>query len=285
MYDYIILGHHNPDVDSVVSGVLLENYLTRQGKKACFMIPDLKIDEETISICMSFGLNPKKYQRKLPKEKNKYILVDHHERDVLGEVVGVIDHHPTIQTYSYPFYLNENVSSTACLLVKGNEDYYTKDEIQLAILATMVDTVSFHSMKTRDEDITWTNEMCKKYNFDFSKLYQAGLAITDISSPEVFLTHGLKNYNIGDHHIASSYVSLANIEEKESDIMLASSYIENYLKENNLERFIMIVHDMSKFCSTIFTYYPDRVSVEKVGHIVSRGREVIPRIEKVLLKR
>lgn len=285
MYDYIILGHQNPDVDSVVSGVLLENYLTRQGKKACFMIPDLKIDEETISICMSFGLNPKKYQRKLPKEKNKYILVDHHERDVLGEVVGVIDHHPTIQTYSYPFYLNENVSSTACLLVKGNEDYYTKDEIQLAILATMVDTVSFHSMKTRDEDITWTNEMCKKYNFDFSKLYQAGLAITDISSPEVFLTHGLKNYNIGDHRIASSYVSLANIEEKESDIMLASFYIENYIKENNLERFIMIVHDMSKFHSTIFTYYPDCVSVEKVGHIVSRGREVIPRIEKVLLKR
>lgn len=285
MYDYIILGHQNPDVDSVVSGVLLENYLTRQGEKACFMIPDLKIDEETISICMSFGLNPKKYQRKLPKEKNKYILVDHHERDILGEVVGVIDHHPTIQTYSYPFYLNENVSSTACLLVKGNEDYYTKDEIQLAILATMVDTVSFHSMKTRDEDITWTNEMCKKYNFDFSKLYQAGLAITDISSPEVFLTHGLKNYNIGDHRIASSYVSLANIEEKESDIMLASFYIENYIKENNLERFIMIVHDMSKFHSTIFTYYPDRVSVEKVGHIVSRGREVIPRIEKVLLKR
>ena len=81
---YIILGHENPDVDSIVSGVLLERYLTRQGKEARFMIPDRKVDEESVSICLSFGLDPRKYQGELPKEKNEYILVDHHERNVPG---------------------------------------------------------------------------------------------------------------------------------------------------------------------------------------------------------
>ena len=31
---YVILGHENPDVDSIVSGVLLERYLNRHGKQS-----------------------------------------------------------------------------------------------------------------------------------------------------------------------------------------------------------------------------------------------------------
>ena len=283
---YIILGHENPDVDSIVSGVLLERYLTRQGKEARFMIPDRKVDEESVSICLSFGLDPRKYQGELPKEKNEYILVDHHERNVPGQVVAVFDHHPTLQSYSYPFYRNEKASSTACLLVKENESAYTKDEIELAVLASMMDTVSFHSSKTLDEDVNWVQDMCRKYKFDFKKLYQMGISITDVSSPKSFLTHGLKHYEFDGHKIASSYVSLSSLTEKEGDIILGSSYIQEYMKEKNLEEFIMIVHDMSCFTSTIFTYYPNRVIIQGCDYIVSRGKDVIPCVEgKILSKK
>lgn len=283
---YIILGHENPDVDSIVSGVLLEHYLTRQGKSAKFIIPDRKLDDESVSICLSFGLDPREYQQEAPKQKEQYILVDHHERNVFGEIVGVIDHHPTMQTYSYPFYQNENASSTACLLVKKNEEHYTKDEIELAILATMVDTVSFHSSKTHNEDIDWVHAMCDKYGFDFSKMYQAGLSLTDVSSPKTFLTHGLKHYEFGEYKVASSYVSLSSIAEKEGDIILGASYIQEYMKEKDLDEFIMIAYDMSHFTSTIFTYYPKNIVIQNYDHIVSRGRDVIPRVEeKILSKR
>ena len=45
-FDYIILGHQNPDVDSIVSGYLLEQYLNRCGYVSKFMIPDSVIEEE-----------------------------------------------------------------------------------------------------------------------------------------------------------------------------------------------------------------------------------------------
>lgn len=37
---YIILGHENPDVDSIVSGYLLEKYMIKLGFDAQFVIPD-----------------------------------------------------------------------------------------------------------------------------------------------------------------------------------------------------------------------------------------------------
>ena len=50
-FDYIILGHQNPDVDSIVSGYLLEQYLNRCGYVSKFMIPDSVIDEENLRVC------------------------------------------------------------------------------------------------------------------------------------------------------------------------------------------------------------------------------------------
>ena len=97
-----------------------------------------------------------KFQGSLPDLKNqKYILVDHHERDVVGDVVAVLDHHPTSKDIVLPYYRNERFSSTACMIVEDNENSFTKEEIELAVLATMIDTVSFHSSKTVDRDISW----------------------------------------------------------------------------------------------------------------------------------
>ena len=58
---------------------------------------DKKIQQETLDICKRNGLEPIKFQKDINiNDKNlKYILVDHHERDVAGEIVCIIDHHPT----------------------------------------------------------------------------------------------------------------------------------------------------------------------------------------------
>ena len=41
--EYIILGHVNVDVDSIVSGYLLEKIMTKKGYKASFVIPDEEV--------------------------------------------------------------------------------------------------------------------------------------------------------------------------------------------------------------------------------------------------
>ena len=53
MKKIIILGHENPDEDSVISGFLLQNLLNRRklGVSFQFVIPDLIIEQEVIDIC------------------------------------------------------------------------------------------------------------------------------------------------------------------------------------------------------------------------------------------
>ena len=286
LFDYVILGHKNPDVDSIVSGFLLERYMNKCGYSAKFIIPDQVIDEENLVICRNYGLDPVKFQGELPdRDDQKYILVDHYERDVVGEVVAVLDHHPTSKDIVLPYYCNERASSTACMIVEDKEEYFTKEEIGLAVLATMVDTVSFHSTKTRDKDVTWVKKMADKYQFNYSELYEGGLCLTDISSVSDFLTHGLKEYQFGDKKVAASYVSVLHPEQISEMLSDVFPLLQNYASCHDLELFTLIINDMTKFQSSVYYVTSLDVIKREFNHFVSRGSEIIPEIEKKLLKK
>lgn len=281
--DYVILGHQNPDVDSIVSGVLLEHYLNRRGYSSKFIIPDLEVDEENFSICCKYKLNPGNYQDVLPSnDKQKYILVDHFERNILGNVVGVIDHHPTNKELTYSYYRNEKASSTASMIIKGREDKFTKDEICLAVLATMVDTMSFHSRKTLSEDVSWVKRMVDKYQLPYSELYNDGLCLTKIFDAHDFLSHGLKEYQFGDKKIASSSVLLLDFEDYNEMYSSLFSLLQNYVVSHDLELFVLLIHNMSKFHSSVYYVDSKNVLKEDFEYLVSRGSEIIPNLEKKL---
>lgn len=283
---YIIIGHENPDVDSIVSGVLLEKYLKRKGYLAQFIISDQKIEEETLIICEKYGLFPREYQGYLPKDNTqKYILVDHHEREVPGKVVGVIDHHPTYQKFSCSYYRNEKASSTASMIVKGREQEFDKEEIVLAIVATLVDTVSFHSSKTLQEDISWVKRMAKEYQLSYSSLYQEGLCLTDIKSLDTFLYHGLKEYQFKEEKVASSSVLLLHPEDYQVDYPDIFLKIQNYMKQEKLYLFVLLIHDMTKFQSSAYYIEAELIQKREFNHFVSRGSEIIPELEKRIFQK
>lgn len=281
--EYIILGHQNPDVDSIVSGILLERYLNRFGYSAKFVIPDLEVDRENIDICCKYGINPRDYKDILPDDKEqKYILVDHFERAIAGQVVGVIDHHPTRKELSYPYYRNERASSTASMIVKGREEQFTTEEICLAVLATVVDTVSFHSSKTLPEDVIWVKDMVNSYNLSYSQLYEEGLCLTNICKADDFLWHGLKEYQFDDKKLASSSVLVLNPNNYKEMLSDAFLLIQDYVSDHNLELFALLIHDMTKFQSDVYYISSHKVEKEEFDHFVSRGSEVIPELEKKL---
>ena len=61
MQKYIILGHENPDVDSIVSGYIYQNYLRRRNIDAEFnKIPldsSIKMDDELMGMLEPFDYN------------------------------------------------------------------------------------------------------------------------------------------------------------------------------------------------------------------------------------
>ena len=45
-----VIGHKNPDVDSVISGILMQKLLEKNGYEAEFIIPDKYLDTETYNL-------------------------------------------------------------------------------------------------------------------------------------------------------------------------------------------------------------------------------------------
>ena len=162
---------------------------------------------------------------------------------------------------------------------------FSKDEIRLAVLATFVDTASLHSSKTQERDTNWVMQMIQKYHFSYNQLYQDGLCLTKVDSPNSALLHGLKKYTFVDHKIASSYIQIAKKEQLASQLPDIISRMQEYVKEKQLSLFIFLLHDMTKFRSSVFYITNQTISCKDFDHYVSRGSEIMPSIEKKFIKK
>lgn len=278
----IILGHENPDIDSIVSGILLEYYINKNTKKkAKFIIPDKEIDEDTINICNKFNIPYKDHLGCLPCEFIEIILVDHFERDIKNsKIIAIIDHHPTTKKINANFYINEKISSTAALITQNNEQYFSKDMLKLAVLATYIDTASFNSTKAQEKDKIWAEEICSKYNFNKDAFYEAGLMLTDLNNLEKAAFTCLKKYNINNKKIEVSSIQINGNNTKEETINNIKEIVINYFLNNNLDIYILIIHDMSIMKTTSYKIFKDGIVIEKYDKYTSRGNVIIPKLEK-----
>lgn len=281
----VILGHDVVDVDSIVSGYLLEKILLNKGFNACFCITDREISKESLDILKGYNFDVNVYKKEFNDDESlKYILVDHNERNLNGEIIAIIDHHPTLKNKNINLYFNKQISSTSLYLCVGNEELFEKEDIELAVLASMLDTASFNSTKAREEDKIYCINMCKKYNLDFDKLYQSGLYFTPLNDLKECSLNGLKKYNFKNKLVESSYVHINNDKDNELKIKKIIEILKEYRKKKQLEIFVFIVHNMSELKTTVYKIMKD--SVKKINYLkyTSRGNDIIPLIEKELME-
>lgn len=278
----IILGHDNIDVDSIVSGYLLEKILIKKGYDVKFIIPDKVIGRDTLDICTRYGLEPSNFMLDFDLHDNnyKYILVDHHEREVGGEIVCIIDHHPTNKKFNIEHYYNKMISSTACFIAYENEDLLDKFDIKLACLATLIDTVSFHSTKGRDIDKEWVISMCDKYDFNYNELYKEGLYLTNLDNIDKASLNGLKKYCYNKNIIESSFIQIDNPIKHENEIIKIIEILKKRVINENLDAFVFIVCDMNEFKTTYYLITKDFIKERNYDFYASRGNTIMPEIEK-----
>ena len=164
---------------------------------------------------MPFCLESSKWEK---KEDKYFVLVDHHERELDGTIVGIIDHHVANKEINVDYYYNKSISSASCYICQGNEEFFDEKDLTLAFVAAMVDTASFNSTKGRVEDNDWIINLCKERNIDYEKIYETGLCLTDLSNLEQVSFNGLKHYNLCDKEIEASYIQVRNLEEKKEKL-------------------------------------------------------------------
>lgn len=277
----IILSHDNPDVDSIISGYLLNKYLNNKGFLSEYVILDKSISKEVNGVCNKYNINPYEYIKEINSNSNLY-LVDHHESNAQGNVVGIIDHHPTIISVSAKKYLNKESSSTAMLIYNLDPKIFDKDDILKVIVANLIDTNCFTSTKTVKKDKSWTIDMCNKYGFDYNKLLDECSCLTDISNINEAALNGEKTYHIDKYIIKSTYIQIKEIEEKIVNDIIEILLYES--KKQKIDLWIFIIHNMNKLESAIYYIKDGKYKIEKNNRIVSRGNTIIPNIEKRIMK-
>lgn len=283
MSKFIILGHENPDNDSIVSGYLLEKIMKQFGYDVEFIIPDETISEENIMLANYLGIDPTKFQKPLPENPDdKYILVDHHERNVPGEIVAIIDHHPTDKEITCKHYQNERACSTSCIIARNFTRRLSLDDIKAACFSAMVDTAAFHSNKTTVSDYNWVRYMCSKFNFNYEEMLTMSMCPTDISDLEKASTNGLKKHDILGHQVASSFLHLKNPKENIDEINQMINYLKTYIQEENYDLFAFIVHDITNFKSTLYKITENETEIVQYDEYTSRGTRIIPDLTEEL---
>lgn len=285
---YVILGHQNIDVDSILSGILLERILNKFTKDEFkFIIPDDTIDDITKKIVTDCKIDLSKYYEKNIDNDTSIILVDHYEDDRYNnKICAIFDHHPPKIDYQNPLkfaYYNEASCSTTTLIAKLFKDYISKEDFILALIGAIVDTVSFKSTKTNQEEVKYLLDKCNEYNININDYLDIGLCLNNLDDLNNVYLYGLKKYNLQGMNIESSYIQIKDVNGNKEKINTIISMLINYINKNNIDIFLFIIHDMDQFKTTTYEIRKDGILKKEYDKYTSRGSKIIPDLEQRII--
>lgn len=275
-----VIGHDLSDIDSIASCLLLNKYLKHFGvdsRVALFTKPM----ENSVEYLKVMGVDFEAEVRQ-PLENEQVFLVDHHETAHSVKVVGCIDHHPTDKKYDYPVYINNKASSTAFMILEMMEAEGitpTEEDYAAAVLSVYSDTQGLKSSKLIKSDVPKVEALVQRYGFDEQFLLKVGYGLNDLGAPvEKLLYNGFKSFNFSKGRVVSSYLQADGYPK---------DFVERFIKAVSLERrrlkadmWVLLLHDPVNG-NTV--EYDITETVEMIDHkkLISRGSNVMPRIEKI----
>jgi len=295
-----VIGHKNPDTDSVCSAIAYAYLLRKKGLEAKPARAG-EVNSETKFVLEKFGFEePRLLEEATGK---KLILVDHNEKEQMvdgePEILEVLDHHKINFNYPEPIaFYTRPVGATATLVTARflNENIEIPENIAGILLASILsDTIIFKSPTTTDEDKEIAQKLNEKLNFDLEKfgkeVKKAGM---DLGKPaEELILKDFKEYNFGDKRFGIGQIEIIEIEkflkERGSEVLETMKRIK---EEKGYNCLIFAVTDILKEGSQLFVVGEE----EKVGEIfgielennsvwisglMSRKKQIVPPLEKV----
>lgn len=275
-----VIGHPNPDVDSIFSSYLLSKVLKSFGVDAKFAIlKGYKYLDSSSKIIKDY-LNEKPIVVE-PKD-NKFILVDHNQLYKLkkSNVVGAIDHHRI--TKEIDNVLEIEYASTGLLiynLFKNKYNFNEEDKILVA-LTVLTDTEYLNSPRYTKQDKLIYESL--NLNLDSKALEKKYFVTTNFNKSitdnikDSIKTYKYNNLNINRVLILSYHNDLIN-------------NLDNYINViNNYEGNWLIIWCDYELKSTIIIYNGDRYELDYVTtstNIVLKYLDKLGVLEKKIYKK
>lgn len=303
--DTFVVGHKNPDTDSVVAAIAFAEFEVKLGK-VCLPAVAGDLNKETVYVLETFGVPT---PRLIPDQEKHVIIVDVNEPSQLAdnvkpeEIVGVLDHHKLggLAT-AEPIYVRiEPLGSTSTLVARmflAEGIPVPETTAKLLLAGILSDTLNFNSPTTTKMDKETANFLNEIAKVDLDNLaqemFKAKSDLTGVSSEELVKA----DYKVFD--ISGKKVGIGVFETVHPAAALerTTELVDALGKKKTADGldyiFLSIIDILGEAAYTITASEEDKALVSKAftttekdgalfsPGIVSRKKQIVPAVEKVL---
>ena len=306
MEEVKIFGHKNPDTDTVMSSLILEEIEKKLGVYNAKAYRLGNINKETKFALDYFGVKEPELLEKVD-ENTSVMLVDHNEfsQSVEGiknaKIIRVVDHHKVanFETHEPLYYTAMPVGCTATILkdmfkVSGIE--IDKVSAGLMLSAIISDTLLLKSPTCTEKDIEAAKELADIAEVDLNTyglaMLKAGTDLSDFT-PEQLINIDSKPFTTNGLKYQVAQVNTACIDDVLKDKENIENAINTFMKENNTELFVLLITDIIENNSQIIVLGKQEIAEKafdvKIENntaflkgVVSRKKQVVPNIDKAI---
>jgi len=302
----IIIGHKNPDTDSIVSVLAYSHLKTKLGENVTPARAG-NLNNETKFILSYLDIEPPRLVENL--EQKQVILLDHGDtsQTVSGidgaEIIEIIDHHKIgdIQTKSPILYRAEPVGSTSTIIAKIFKEKgqaIDKQDAGLLLTGIISDTLFLNSPTTTEQDKDTLQELAQISGISpkelADKMFEAKSDISSLSVEDIiggdykeFEESGVK-FGIG----VFETVQPEKVRALDSEIF---KVLPEFKKKVGVELIFFLVIDILKQESFMYLVAEKETKLSEQGFageikdkvmflpgLVSRKKQIIPVLTQLL---
>ena len=293
--DTYVIGHKNPDTDSVVSALAAAELM---GHKAAVFG---NLNRETAFVLERFGVQAPESLSGISGKK--VFLVDHNENTQMAdgwesaEIVGVLDHHKINFSSAAPvFFHAETLGSTSTIIAKTYMEIIKKDPklAGLLLAGILSDTVIFKSPTATEEDKSIAAELMAIAGIEDMvkfgvELKTAGADIAGRSAEDI-VGADFKDFDMGGKKIGVGQIELPDITAIESMEPQLIGYLSRKKAEGYELVMLALTDIMAEGSKLLFAGDPEVVKKAfgvtpengkaYVEGLISRKKQMIPPLEE-----
>jgi len=301
-----VVGHSNPDTDSVAAAISYANFLKAQGQEAvaCMQIDAANLNPESKTVLARFGLTaPEQISDAAGK---KIALVDHSDiaqapaNIMKADLVAVVDHHKIGDiTTNNPIYFNAQPVGCTCTVL--NEMYKNsgiaipKNIAGIMLAAILSDTVNFKSPTCTPADKAACADLAKvagisDMNELFMEMLKAKSAVDGVPIKDL-LFRDYKDFDMKGSKVGVGQLELATLDQVAP--MRDDLYKEmQRVKAEGRHSVLLMLTDVVKEGTDLMVVSDDPAIIEKafnsklagnsmwIDGMMSRKKQTIPNLQK-----
>ncbi|HAS00245.1 MAG: putative manganese-dependent inorganic pyrophosphatase [Candidatus Moranbacteria bacterium GW2011_GWC2_37_73] len=309
MSKVFIVGHKNPDTDSIVSAIAAQEFFTKVLGKESKACRAGMLNNETKFILERFGVEIPELVVAI-MDQDSVALVDHNEAGQTFEGLNyanvdyIFDHHKLAIVTEKPIFCRmEPLGSTSSLIAKmffESEIEISEISAKLLLAGILSDTLNMMSPTTTQEDrnLAVKLNVVAKLNVEefVSEMFEAKSSLEGISVQDV-ITLDYKVFEMGKSKVGIGTWETTNPESvnaRKDEIIKALITEKNADKLDHM--FFMVVDIIKGSCELYIISETEKVLAEKVfggtveneimflSGVVSRKKQIVPPLTEELSK-